>query len=277
MPIRLLEYIGICQWDVYPWGCEDNPDLECTGQYSYILGWVSIFLLFSASVIGFVSVYLVYRTVRQRMRAHNRRFSSADLGHSNEESINRAERCKVQAILYALVYFNSFVWPFAAGVLGEMIPPEQYSSAFPYTLLYLCYFFYPLQGLGNFVVYSYPSVQRWRRAEPSLKIRSIVWLVLQGREPGPSRRGSSVTTSRRMRTSMSRTNSKDIDFGVSTRFSNTSQSLGESGRERCVKKEDEPEEGSPGEKTMVPVESVLAENKEVGNEPPTVEASDGED
>jgi hypothetical protein len=186
------EFIGICQWDVYPWGCEDNPDLECTGEYSIILGWVSMLLLFAASMTGFVAVFMVYRTVRRQVQGVHE-FANFSASVFSDEMIQRAERVKVQAILYSAVYFNSFIWPAVTGFVGEMIDPELYSNTCPSLLIYLCYLFYPLQGLGNFCVYVYPSIQRWRRAEPDLSLINVLWKVLQGQEPRPARRPSSGT------------------------------------------------------------------------------------
>lgn len=152
-------------------------------------------LLLVASLTGFLAVYLVYRTVRQRIRVA-RSYQNDFSNHGDDDDdpmVLRSKRVKMQAILYAAVYFNSFVWPAAAGVAGEMIDPERYASTGPYLLVYLCYLFYPLQGLGNFCVYTYPSIQRWRRAEPQLHFTSVVWRVLQGQEPRPGRRNRTTT------------------------------------------------------------------------------------
>ena len=181
------QFLSLCNWDVYPWGCEDDPTVECRGEASYILGWVAIFVLAVVSMIALSSVFLVTQTVKSRFKAGSRySFSEA----VDEEASQRLRRVKIQACLYCAVYFNSFIWPTIAAVVQEFISPESYADVGPFIVVYLCYLFYPLQGFGNFCVYTYPSIQRWRRADSELRFFEIMGKVLQGEEPDHRRLSS---------------------------------------------------------------------------------------
>jgi hypothetical protein len=118
----------------------------------------------------------VYNTVRKRIKSSaNHSFQGAP----TESMSLRLQEVSWQAVLYSLVYFNSFVWPTLLTILSIVSSSDKDEAGSNETqpkamilLEYLCWTFFPLQGFLNFLVFSRPDLQRWRNLHPK---GSILW------------------------------------------------------------------------------------------------------
>lgn len=98
----------------------------------------------------------------------------------------RVQQVRTQAILYAIIYFNSFIWASLLGGLTATMEHDEAQEAKTdpgvYTLQLLAVIFGPLQGFLNFFVYIRPKVLRWRAVETEESLFWVVQQVLAGTE-----------------------------------------------------------------------------------------------
>jgi hypothetical protein len=94
---------------------------------------------------------------------------------SPDDTTNAKERAvRTQAFLYAGTYWCSFIWMLIATIGGlfsinNVETPDQTEPESSITLdilVVLIYFFYPLQGFLNFLVYTRPRYLEYRKSEP---------------------------------------------------------------------------------------------------------------
>jgi hypothetical protein len=173
------QFLKICFLDGSPAGCLDDGGNECTrgSRITVYLSYSVGFLMMCASMVGFFGTYKVYNTVRKRIKSSaNRSFQGA----ATESMSLRLQEVSWQAVLYYLVYFNSFLWPMLLTILSILSSPDKkevgsFNEIQPKSMLwleYLCWTFFPLQGFLNFLVFSRPDLQRWRKLHTK---RSILW------------------------------------------------------------------------------------------------------
>ena len=198
-----------CWVDASPKGCVDpNNDIECIRGSFWsvnIIGNAAIFLVFCISMLCFCATYKVYRSVSDRIRAST---NYSFHGVSNENMTRRLNDVSTQAILYSLVYLNTFAWPILMVIAYTVVLPHEIGGGSSsntddhnqspdiFWVEFLVALFYPIQGFLNFIVYSRLNLQRWRELYPD---RSYMWafgMVLQA-DPASStmasmRRNSSV-------------------------------------------------------------------------------------
>ncbi|CAB9510056.1 expressed unknown protein [Seminavis robusta] len=210
--------LPICYFTVYPYGCtgqdEDYDDdrMQCE-KYNLVFRLVAAasFLQGAVTITSYGATFWLYWTVRQKLR-QSAQFQFKGSSTTAKSSIStttnpgssitsklansltssntqpaeenpfqkRILQVRTQAILYALIYFNSGIWFTVLGGLSGVMDPqqiqEQKSQPFLYTLQVLSAFFGPLQGFLNFFVYIRPKVARWRTVEPDM---SLVWIWRQ--------------------------------------------------------------------------------------------------
>ncbi|CAB9520965.1 expressed unknown protein [Seminavis robusta] len=83
-----------------------------------------------------------------------------------------------QAILYFLVYFNTFIWPFIGQILVNSLltaaeVQEKKTEPGWYALQFLFWTLNPLGGFFNFFVYTRLRVQQLRRLDPERSLYSV--------------------------------------------------------------------------------------------------------
>ncbi|CAB9520566.1 unknown protein [Seminavis robusta] len=112
--------------------------------------------------------------------------------HSNHTCTSscdeRIRQVATQAILYSLVYLNTFIWPIVSGALGNKpftgyttseIMTEFVSPAY-FAFHVFFWISYPLQGFLDFFVYTRVKVQEWKRVDSTVSTFYIYRLVLFG-------------------------------------------------------------------------------------------------
>ena len=197
----------VCWIDASPKGCMDpENDLECIRGSFWsvnIIGNLSIFLVFCISMLCFCATYKVYRSVSDRIRAST---NYSFRGVSNENMTRRLNDVSTQAILYSLVYFNTFAWPILMVIAYTVFLPHDiggsnsssnshHQSPDIFWVEFLVALFYPIQGFLNFIVYSRLNLQRWRELCPD---RSYLWAFGMVLQADPA---STMTTSMMRRNS----------------------------------------------------------------------------
>ncbi|CAB9505511.1 expressed unknown protein [Seminavis robusta] len=174
-------YSNICIYAPIPWGCEDNNEVECVRSSPLaamsLIRTVIPFQGFFA-ILGFVCTILVWWSVRQTIRrSSSYHFTGAE---SNDSNARRLEQVRIQATLYCLVYWNTFIWPFIGLVLASLHNTREslamQTQPGPYALQVLTWIFLPLQGALNFFVYTRTKAQEWRKAAPQ---QSWIWIYRQ--------------------------------------------------------------------------------------------------
>jgi hypothetical protein len=213
----------ICITGDYPDGCRKNEDVECERGETSLPGTLFFAVMSMFGLTGFASTVMVYWTVRSRIRrtlrhgrswAENVSMSNNTSGRDDiQNNLNAAftstrrhstslgssltsgqqERIRQtawQAVFYSLAFFNFFVWPFVTyinQIVNNGQPGDHEQEPLWFSLNLLTWFFYPLQGFFNAMVYLRPDIIRWRKLNPNI---SIFWIlnqsIIQGNEPYPS-------------------------------------------------------------------------------------------
>jgi hypothetical protein len=182
------QFLKMCFVDGYPKGCLDEGGDVCT-RGSRITVFLSFFMggiVMCASMVGFFGTYQVYNSVRKRIKSS----AKYSFQRAATESMSlRLQEVSRQAVLYSLVYFNSFVWPTLYTIVALF---SSGNAEVVQWLEYICWTLAPLQGLMNFLVFCRPDLQRWRNLHPK---RSILWayrMVLFSDPPSVYRGRSSM-------------------------------------------------------------------------------------
>jgi hypothetical protein len=182
----------MCYYADYPPGCAHNDDLDTAcergGNYEVQSNARTLTCILIAAVGVFCTI-AIYIKVRSTTRSPQDSFQ----GSSSAAAARRQKAVATQAILYTLVYLNSCFWmALAEGIRNvEKLSDNEVSYTGKYAMFWLVYFFVPLQGALNFVVYIRPRYHTWRG---HLRDRSF-WFILQKAlsvEEPPRRRPSSL-------------------------------------------------------------------------------------
>lgn len=191
---------NICYYSIYPWFCNELDEVgECQrGDHSLVSVFAGISTLFiiSFAFLGFLCTGLVYCAMRRTIKRSMTHNFEGDRDLAKEEKIRRVA---TQAMLYSLVYLNTFLWPFLGVVLTLpfIFPYETLSEKRLETPLYMVqlvyWALYPLQGFLNFFIFTRQKREQLRRADPD---RSLLWVYSQILLSTPGHPGSSVLTSR---------------------------------------------------------------------------------
>lgn len=137
------DFFYICFIDPLPWGCEEDPGLEkvpCqrgTRLAFNVAGAILSILLAIFVSISFLAAFLTYCTVRTKL-SKTKRFDferGISLGHttssngrrrsSNFHHDKRLQEVATQAVLYAMVYFNTWFWYGLGTALDWMYTVDQ--------------------------------------------------------------------------------------------------------------------------------------------------------
>ena len=126
----------------------------------------------------------------QSLSPHQHSSLVSSITRSQEE---RLRQTAWQAVLYSLAYFNVFFWPFTSKLQHEVfqgLPSDRQQEPVWFVLLLLTWFFYPMQGFLNFIIFIRPDISRWRNLHPQ---ESLLWILHQAvvRAREPSRLSSS--------------------------------------------------------------------------------------
>ena len=170
----------VCSFNAYPAFCTSpkHPEIECErGEMFRIFDLAFVATSFIASIVGFSSTIRVFssykRTIQQSRRYDFSGGSSSDdnLGQTTRKTEEMPE-LTYQAVLYSLVYLNTMIWPILVLLVALFFyhtPPVRL------TTLLLAWFFYPLQGFGNLLVYTRPQVRLWKKrvAAPTTTMSSF--------------------------------------------------------------------------------------------------------
>jgi hypothetical protein len=182
------QFLKMCFVDGFPAGCLDDGGDVCT-RGSRITVWLSFAMggiVVCASFVGFFGTYQVYNTVRKRLKSTaNYSFQCAP----TESMSLRLQEVSRQAVLYSLVYVNSFMWPTLYTIVALVSSADKEVVQW---LEYICWTLAPLQGLLNFLVFCRPDLHRWRNLHPT---GSILWafrMVLLSDPPSHYRGRSSL-------------------------------------------------------------------------------------
>ncbi|CAB9496559.1 expressed unknown protein [Seminavis robusta] len=190
---------NVCIYATFPWGCSESDDMICTRSDRETVVDIVFFgsiWLFVFSMVGFVSTFCVWYTVRltvQRSSAYrfqsssirqsqNQNRQSQNNNNNNNATDDRLVQVRTQAILYSLAYLNTAFWPLMGALFSshffqtsEQIQERKLLPVF-YALQLFYWALYPLQGFLNFFIYTRLMVRRWRRVEPD---QSIFWIYKQ--------------------------------------------------------------------------------------------------
>mmetsp|Transcript_42475 Transcript_42475/g.102316 ORF Transcript_42475/g.102316 Transcript_42475/m.102316 type:complete len:501 (+) Transcript_42475:370-1872(+) len=154
-------YHNVCTFGDCVMGKVDECDVE-TGA-SWYLGWVNVVLFVLPAVAALGLTAGLYCTVKKKLAA-TRQFSFVDQNTQQQQDLLKATRN--QATLYALAYWNSFFWYFLYGMTGGDDPTvidQEGEVPYLFAVQVLVWFFFPLQGFVNLVVYSRPRYLQWRK------------------------------------------------------------------------------------------------------------------
>lgn len=195
---------NLCTIYTWPWTCSHDETLECQRSSRKTVGALMITratLTCVLSGLSFLGTCWVWLTVRRTLRRSNSYQFASD--RSAPSGDKRLYEVSVQAVLYSLVYLNTFFWPMTGLVISifktsEEIIRDKDEPGF-YAVQVLYWSLYPLQGFFNFFVYTRLKVQRWRKAVPEKSLWSIYRDILANKEsPPPASRSRKLTTTQTM-------------------------------------------------------------------------------
>ena len=154
-------YHNVCNFGDCVMGKLDECDVEAGA--SWYLGWVNVVLFVLPAVAALCLTAGLYCTVKKKLAA-TRQFSFVDQNTQQQQDLLKATRN--QAMLYALAYWNSFFWYFLYGMTGGddlTVIDQEGEVPYLFAVQVLVWFFFPLQGFVNLVVYSRPRYLQWRQ------------------------------------------------------------------------------------------------------------------
>jgi hypothetical protein len=150
----------------------------------------------------YVSIVLIYCTVRNQSKR-------ALAISANQESVKaKMKTVAVQSWLFAIIFFNTWVYAVLGPLMGIAIHQASKSIRAEYILSVLASTFLPLQGFFNFCIYIRPRYVRLR-AERRLSVtKALMLAVFGGKETLSARRRSSIMHHRRRSSFTSETQSQ---------------------------------------------------------------------
>lgn len=163
-----------------PFGCQDDPDIECTrGQNAEVYRWVfgGMFIVPIMSIVT-VSMITIYCSVSSQINRMNRLYSferTSRSFHMTQQSrappVSRTQQPSrndnlkeigMQGLLYCASVIMVYMWTGTGKILENA--GKQGSRFFP--ICFLAQIFLPLQGFFNYVIYTRPLFQGLRREHP---------------------------------------------------------------------------------------------------------------
>ena len=176
----------MCYLGDWPIDCTENPDVECErgGGTGPLLGRIRTGII---ALLGLISIYCsvsIWLRVRANFRQSRMTVESSGLDSHDSfdmstiraslQSLNtnrnrrsnkdkREQEVYVQAILYTLAYFNSFIFVLIASILINTTDVDGKQGEWGhFVLLFLTVTFMPLQGALNFIIFIRPRYQAWK-------------------------------------------------------------------------------------------------------------------
>ena len=179
-----MELGAACWISDFPRGCEEDPNVECTGQiYGWLFSGVPLLLSVVFLLVSNILIYLKVWSIVTKAR----RFSRTG---EPDNFRRRRQDVATQASLYVAACFNTVMWLVVVRTLESMgVHSESESSVFH--ILVLTSFFYPLQGFWNLLIYVRPRYMRWRRRSPE---EGRWWAFRQAIHPNPMNSSSFVSS-----------------------------------------------------------------------------------
>lgn len=159
--IDVAEGLGLCAIESFECARGEIDESACvsTGndewsipQDTQALRWSYFASMIASIVASVISTLLVSGKVRSTLRS--------DDNGLTEEVKQRLRAVATQAVLYTGVFLNTLIWP----ILAIIIPTD--TKAPVYFLHLLAFFFYPLQGVFNCLIYIRPRYQMLRTMYP---------------------------------------------------------------------------------------------------------------
>ena len=208
----------LCLSQTYPDECGVDSSVECIrGTNDTNFGLIFVFLSCFCALGGIITTTLVYCSVWKVVKKHrtSHRFSSLDGMEQQLQSVAK------QCILYFLVYGNVFLWPLVTNLVYGLTMSDgskaSRTSLLSYMFNVMSWFFFPITGLFNCMVYLRPRYVVWRSYNPNL---GIIWAVKKaiGSDPLPKVSSSKPLTQRGARRVASSAHIDDDLRGVSKAF-----------------------------------------------------------
>jgi hypothetical protein len=183
--------------------------MECQSagpdHVNYVAFPLVVVFLGISTAAGLDSTFLVYITVRNKLRQSSRfqfRVSQDTTAMRTTNSQNngeldpfekRIQKVRTQAMLYSFAFLNCYFWLLVTSLLkmqhNELENLKRRSDPLILIPVLLTAAIFPLQGFFNFFIYTRLKVRRWREAEPDLSLVSIWVKILVGKEDIPSSSG----------------------------------------------------------------------------------------
>ncbi|CAB9528023.1 expressed unknown protein [Seminavis robusta] len=182
---------NLCSYTTWPWECFHNDDIPCERSSPELVTAVTISratFTMVLTTISFIFTFTVWWTVRATLKkSDSYRFAGSSDNSSRTDE--RLKEVSTQAILYSLVYLNTFFWPFFGLVAGFGLSHEEMqdkkTKAGFYIVQVLYWMLYPLQGFFNFFVYTRLKFKAWRKADPDRSLVSIYHQIMIAKEAPP--------------------------------------------------------------------------------------------
>ena len=144
-----------CYISIYPPNCSAWDGVECKrGSVPLLMALMVVPGLVSMTFFMCCSI-LLYLTIRQRL-LRSARTSQYNL-------LNNTQSMATQALLYSMVFFNSWIWvtvSFLISFIGGNIGNDLENSHAPFAILVLGDLFWLGQGFFNFIVFIRPRFVR---------------------------------------------------------------------------------------------------------------------
>lgn len=161
---------GSCWWGYKPYGCMDDPLIDCTNKTMVDGLRAASFIGFLAVAIGIIVVnWLLYHSVRVQMKRSMRSSMVQDT------VTKRIRAVGIQCGLYVLAFFMTY----SLTAILELIyvvglqPPETLEQRY-YWLKVLTFVFNPSQGIMNLLIYLRPRFSTLREGHPS---KNLKWIL----------------------------------------------------------------------------------------------------
>lgn len=206
--INPVGYASTCWFTFYEYECGLGDSLTCSrgSNTGELLSYTVLLSLVAASAVAFVNTIRVWLAYRETILKVRRNFSMASVRLATEDETSRTTASRrnsfsmsasfrslqhssrhqrnqndeylrqvtIQAIWYAIVYFNQFAWVALAKILEVALPPD--ADMIPAVVL--CYLLQPTNGLFNAIIYIRPRFTRIRKEHSKISRTKALWLVV---------------------------------------------------------------------------------------------------
>ncbi|GFH44830.1 predicted protein [Chaetoceros tenuissimus] len=182
-----------CHMAWVPIECQGNPDIECERGGDHVIGLVVTYVLTSvSSLLGIILIMAMickHLVQRQSITSGHRNsvtrwcrfckiWSSPSERYDDETENMYLSRVYlsqmiIQAMLYTMIFFLTFVFLWIAGLITTIGNPV------PSYILYPMCWLYPCGGALNIFVLMRPKILALRSRYPELRWTRAFWLVLK--------------------------------------------------------------------------------------------------